>query len=118
MRKNNNLKELSLAELYSKYGVFLILVIALIAGACLSRAFLAPSNLLSVAKNVGVYAIMALGMTRLLIGGGVGVPPMYRLAKNLLAEGKKPIVILGFNTKDEIFYAEEFKALEIGRAHV
>ena len=47
----------------------------------------------------------------LLIGGGVGVPPMYRLAKNLLAEGKKPIVILGFNTKDEIFYAEEFKAL-------
>ena len=71
MRKNNNLKELSLAELYSKYGVFLILVIALIAGACLSRAFLAPSNLLSVAKNVGVYAIMALGMTRLLIGGGV-----------------------------------------------
>ena len=47
----------------------------------------------------------------LLIGGGVGVPPMYRLAKNLLAEGKKPIVILGFNTKDEIFYAEEFEKL-------
>ena len=41
----------------------------------------------------------------------IGVPPMYRLAKNLLAEGEKPIVILGFNTKDEIFYAEEFKAL-------
>ena len=47
----------------------------------------------------------------LLIGGGVGVPPMYRLAKNLLAEGKKPIVILGLIQKDEVFYAEEFKAL-------
>lgn len=71
MRKKNSLKGLSLAELYSRYGVFLILVIALIAGACLSRAFLVPSNLVSVAKNVGVYAVMALGMTRLLIGGGV-----------------------------------------------
>lgn len=70
MRKNNSLKDLSLAELYSKYGIFLILVIALIAGALLSPSFLVLSNLVSVAKNVCVYAIMALGMTRLLIGGG------------------------------------------------
>lgn len=69
MRKNN-LKDLSLAELYSKYGIFLILVVALVGGAVLSPSFLVPSNLVSVAKNVGVYAIMALGMTRLLIGGG------------------------------------------------
>ena len=47
----------------------------------------------------------------LLIGGGVGVPPMYNLAKKLLADGQKPTVILGFNTKDEIFYEEEFKML-------
>lgn len=46
-----------------------------------------------------------------LIGGGVGVPPMYNLCKNLIAEGKDVTVILGFNTKDEIFYEEEFKAL-------
>lgn len=71
MKQQNTLKDISLAELYSKYGIFLILVIALIAGAVLSPAFLVPSNLISVAKNVGVYAIMALGMTRLLIGGGV-----------------------------------------------
>ncbi len=47
----------------------------------------------------------------LLIGGGVGVPPLYLLAKKLIAEGKKVTVILGFNTKDEIFYKEEFEAL-------
>ena len=45
----------------------------------------------------------------LLIGGGVGTPPMYMLAKRLIAEGKKPTVILGFNTKTEIFFEEEFK---------
>jgi len=47
----------------------------------------------------------------LLIGGGMGFTPLYILAKALLAEGKKPIVILGFNTADEILYEEEFKAL-------
>jgi dihydroorotate dehydrogenase electron transfer subunit len=51
------------------------------------------------------------GDTPVLIGGGVGVPPMYRLCKDLLAEGKQVKVILGFNTKDEIFYENEFKAL-------
>ncbi|MGN0523610.1 MAG: dihydroorotate dehydrogenase electron transfer subunit [Eubacterium sp.] len=47
----------------------------------------------------------------LLIGGGVGVPPMYNLAKSLIENGQKPTVILGFNTKEEIFYENEFKAL-------
>ncbi|MBQ4563126.1 MAG: dihydroorotate dehydrogenase electron transfer subunit [Lachnospiraceae bacterium] len=51
------------------------------------------------------------GEKPLLIGGGVGVPPMYRLCKELIAEGKRPRVILGFNTAEEIFYFEEFKAL-------
>lgn len=47
----------------------------------------------------------------LLIGGGVGVPPLYMLAKKLIAAGQRPVVILGFNTKDEIFYEEEFKSI-------
>ena len=51
------------------------------------------------------------GDAPLLIGGGVGVPPMYRLCKELIAEGKHPRVILGFNTAEEIFYFDEFKAL-------
>ena len=49
----------------------------------------------------------------LLVGGGVGVPPMYNLCKRLLAEGKRPTVVVGFNTKDEVFYTEEFKALGV-----
>lgn len=44
-----------------------------------------------------------------LIGGGVGVPPMYNLCKTLINEGKEVSVILGFNKKDEIFYEDEFK---------
>ena len=51
------------------------------------------------------------GEKPLLIGGGVGVPPLYMLAKELRKEGKEVYVILGFNTKEEIFYEEEFKAL-------
>ncbi len=47
----------------------------------------------------------------LLIGGGVGVPPLYGLCKKLLAEGKKPHVILGFNTAEEVFLKEDFEAL-------
>lgn len=51
------------------------------------------------------------GEKPLLLGGGVGVPPMYMLCKKLLAEGKDVTVILGFNTESEVFYEEEFKAL-------
>ena len=47
----------------------------------------------------------------LLVGGGVGVPPLYRLARNLIAQGKSVTVVLGFNTASEIFYQSEFEAL-------
>ena len=57
------------------------------------------------------YDVTAAGERPLLLGGGVGVPPLYRLAKDLIAEGKKVSVILGFNTKAEIFYEAEFRAL-------
>ncbi len=59
----------------------------------------------------GGYDLSLSGDRPVLIGGGVGVPPMYNLAKKLLAQGKTVSVILGFNTKSEIFYEEEFKAL-------
>lgn len=51
------------------------------------------------------------GDSPVLIGGGVGVPPMYNLCKKLVNEGKKVSVILGFNTKTEIFYEDKFKDL-------
>ncbi len=49
--------------------------------------------------------------TAVVIGGGVGVPPMFGLAKKLIAEGKEVTAILGFNTKDEIFYKDEFEKI-------
>ena len=57
------------------------------------------------------YDLSLAGDKPVLLGGGVGVPPMYNLAKKLRAMGKEVTVILGFNTQSEIFYEEEFKAL-------
>ena len=57
------------------------------------------------------YNLSKAGDRPLLVGGGVGVPPMYMLARQLREAGKAVRVILGFNTKDEVFYEEEFRAL-------
>ena len=57
------------------------------------------------------YDLSPSGEHPVLLGGGVGVPPMYNLAKKLVAQGKRVSVILGFNTASEVFYEEEFKAL-------
>ena len=53
------------------------------------------------------------GDTPLLIGGGAGVPPMFLLARKLIAEGKHPKAILGFGSKDEVFYKEEFEKIGV-----
>lgn len=57
------------------------------------------------------YDLSKSGDKPLLIGGGVGVPPLYMLAKKLVALGKKPTVIMGFNNDKEIFYKDEFEKL-------
>ena len=57
------------------------------------------------------YDLTLSGKSPVLLGGGVGVPPLYRLAKDLIAAGKEVSVVLGFNTAAEIFYEEEFRAL-------
>ncbi len=57
------------------------------------------------------YDTSLAGDNPVLMGGGVGVPPLYMLCKQLIKEGKNVSVILGFNTKDEIFCEEDFKAL-------
>ena len=51
------------------------------------------------------------GDAPILLGGGVGVPPMYMLCKKLIGEGKRVSVVLGFNKADEVFYENEFRAL-------
>ena len=57
------------------------------------------------------YDLSKAGDAPLLVGGGVGVPPMYMLARQLREMGKAVRVILGFNTQDEVFYEDEFRAL-------
>ncbi len=57
------------------------------------------------------YDIEKSGEYPLLLGGGVGVPPLYLLCKKLVAEGKKPTVVLGFNSAPDVFYENEFSAL-------
>lgn len=57
------------------------------------------------------YDLDIAGDRPVLLGGGVGVPPMYLLAKKLIALGKQVQVILGFNTASEVFYEEDFKKL-------
>lgn len=59
------------------------------------------------------YDLTVAGEKPVLLGGGVGVPPMYLLAKELRSQGKNVSVILGFNTKAEVFYEDEFKALGV-----
>lgn len=73
---------------------------------------MAPGESLDILTGLGNgYDLSLTGDRPVLLGGGVGVPPMYNLAKKLLEQGKTVSVILGFNTKSEIFYEEEFKAL-------
>ena len=57
------------------------------------------------------YDLSLSGDKPVLLGGGVGVPPLYMLAKKLKEQGKDVSVILGFNNKSEVFYEQEFKAL-------
>lgn len=75
-------------------------------------AAMEPGEKLDVLTGLGNgYDLADAGEAPLLIGGGVGVPPMYLLAKRLRAQGKAVHALLGFNKASEIFYEEEFRAL-------
>lgn len=72
---------------------------------------LAEGEILDILTGLGNGYDISKSTKPLLIGGGVGVPPLYMLAKKLIEAGQRPVVILGFNTKDEIFYEDEFKSI-------
>ncbi len=73
-----------------------------------------PGGVLNALTGLGNgYNLGKCGPRTVLIGGGVGVPPLYGLAKRLLAAGKTPLAVLGFNTAGEIFYEDEFRRLGI-----
>ena len=75
-------------------------------------SLMAPGETLDLLTGLGNgYDLTPVGDSPVLVGGGVGVPPMYGLAKELRALGKDVQVILGFNTEAEIFYEKEFAAL-------
>lgn len=75
----------------------------------------APGAKLDVLCGLGNgFDVSRCGGRTLVIGGGVGTPPMYGLAKALLKAGKTPIAILGFNTREEIFCEDRFRELGIG----
>ena len=71
-----------------------------------------PGETLDILAGLGNgYDLSVAGDKPLLLGGGAGVPPLYLLAKKLIAQGKQVTVCLGFNSAEEIFYEDEFRAL-------
>ena len=75
-------------------------------------ARMAPGTALDALSGLGNgYDLSCAGERPVLIGGGVGVPPLYLLARRLLDQGKPVVVCLGFNAADEVFYEEAFCAL-------
>ena len=90
----------------------LTLVYKVVGHGTAQMAAMAPGESLDILTGLGNgYDLTLTGEHPVLVGGGVGVPPMFGLAKHLRAMGKPVQVILGFNTREEIFYEEEFKAL-------
>ena len=90
----------------------LTLVYKVVGHGTAQMAAMAPGESLDILTGLGNgYDLTLTGEHPVLVGGGVGVPPMYGLAKHLRAMGKEVQVILGFNTREEIFYEEAFQAL-------
>ena len=90
----------------------LTLVYKVVGHGTAQMAAMAPGQTLDILTGLGNgYDLALTGENPVLVGGGVGVPPMYGLAKLLRALGKPVQVILGFNTKEEIFYEDAFKSL-------
>ena len=90
----------------------LTLVYKVVGHGTAQMAAMAPGQAMDILTGLGNgYDLTLTGENPVLVGGGVGVPPMYGLAKHLRALGKPVQVILGFNTKEEIFYEDAFKAL-------
>ena len=98
----------------------LTLIYKIVGEGTAEMAAMQPGTQLDILTGLGNgYDITQAGDCPVLLGGGVGVPPLYMLAKRLIGSAeqstasgsRKPTVILGFNTKNEIFYENEFKEL-------
>ena len=95
-----------------RQGDVLTLIYKTVGAGTRQMARMQPGEKLDALTGLGNgYDLTASGGHPLLLGGGVGVPPLYWLARELTGQGKKVSVILGFNTKSEVFYENEFRSL-------
>ncbi len=95
-----------------KDGDTLTLIYKVVGSGTEQMSKMLPGEKLDILTGLGNgYNLSECGEKPCLIGGGVGVPPLYLLCRELIKLGKKPSVIMGFGTKDEIFFENEFKAL-------
>ena len=93
-------------------GDILTLIYKVVGKGTEQMSFMGKGETLDVLTGLGNgYNTTLSGDAPILLGGGVGVPPMYMLCKKLIGEGKRVRVVLGFNKADEVFYEEEFRAL-------
>ena len=93
-------------------GDILTLIYKVVGGGTEKMSQMSEGESLDLLTGLGNgYDLSLSGDTPLLIGGGVGVPPMYMLCRQLIEAGKSVKVILGFNTESEVFYKDEFEAL-------
>lgn len=96
----------------SVHGEVLTLVYKVVGSGTRQMSEMLPGEKLEILTGLGNgFDVSASGEHPLLIGGGAGVAPLYGLAEALLEAGKKPTVVLGFNTASEIFLASELTAL-------
>lgn len=92
----------------------LTLIYKVVGGGTEKMSAMAKGEKLDILTGLGNgFDVTKSGDKPLLIGGGVGVPPMYNLAKKLIACGKDVSVVIGFNTKEEVFFQKEFEALGV-----
>ena len=93
-------------------GDVLTLIYKVVGKGTEQMSFMSAGEKLDVLTGLGNgYDTTLSGDAPILLGGGVGVPPMYMLCKKLIGEGKRVRVVLGFNKADEVFYENEFRAL-------
>lgn len=90
----------------------LTLIYKVVGGGTEYMAEMEPGTVVDTLTGLGNgFDISLSGDRPILVGGGVGCPPMYHLCKKLVQAGKYVTVILGFNSADDVFYEDEFKAL-------
>lgn len=93
-------------------GDMLTLIYKAVGSGTLMMSEMKPGKKLDILTGLGNgYDTGKSGETPLLIGGGAGVPPLYLLCRNLIAQGKCPTVIMGFGSADEVFFESGFSSL-------